>query len=134
MRSIRIQRLIACLLFAVSLPGGNAAAQQTPHRSSLYLSDSRAPETKRPAPEFISLQALVAEALERNPEIIVMRRNFDMMRARVPQAKALPEPMLSYGYMGNATPIPPSTFRKAILQAVARSASVRISIPISRWE
>jgi outer membrane protein TolC len=112
MRSIRIQRLIACLLFAVSLPGGNAAAQQATQRSSLSLNDSRAPETKRPTPEFISLQSLVAEALEQNPEIIAMRRNFDMMRARVPQAKALPDPMLSYGYMGNATPIPPFDVQK----------------------
>lgn len=92
MRSSRIQRLIACLLFTVSLPGGNAAAQQ--------------------APEFISLQTLVAEALEQNPEIIATRRNFDMMRARVPQSKALPDPMLSYGYMGNATPIPPFDIQK----------------------
>ncbi|HEX5084545.1 MAG TPA: TolC family protein, partial [Blastocatellia bacterium] len=110
MRSIRIQRLIACLLFAVSLPGVNAAAQQAMQRSS--LNDSRAPETSQLTPGFVSLQALVAEALEQNPEIIAMRRNFDMMRARVPQAKALPDPMFSYGYMGNATPIPPFDVQK----------------------
>jgi len=118
MRSSRIQRLMACLLFAVFLPGGNVAAQQTPQRSSLssnvssVATESRSPETKRSAPGFISLQMLVAEALEQNPEIIAMRRNFDMMRARAPQAKALPEPMLSYGYMGNATPIPPFDMQK----------------------
>jgi outer membrane protein TolC len=105
-------------MLAVFLPGGNIAAQQAPQRSSLSLNggsmanDSRVPETKRTAPEFTSLQMLVAEALEQNPEIIAMRRNFDMMRARAPQAKALPEPMLSYGYMGNATPIPPFDVQK----------------------
>jgi len=109
---------MACLVLAASLPGGNIAAQQAPQRSSLSLNassiadDSRAPETKRSAPGFVSLQMLVAEALEQNPEIIAMRRNFDMMRARVPQAKALPEPMLSYGYIGNATPIPPFDVQK----------------------
>src|SRR6516164_2608568 len=92
MRSSRIQRLIACLLFAVSLPGGNADAQQ--------------------APEFISLKTLVAEALEQNPVIVAMRRNFDMMRARVPQSKALPDPMLSYGYVGNINPLPPFDIQK----------------------
>src|SRR5262245_41233783 len=118
MRSSRIQKLMAWLLFAVFLPGGNIAAQQAPQRSSLssnagsMANDSRAPETKRSAPGFISLQMLVVEALEQNPEIIAMRRNFDMMRARAPQAKALPEPMLSYGYMGNATPIPPFDVQK----------------------
>ena len=29
-----------------------------------------------------------------------MQRRFDVMRARIPQAKALDEPMLSVGYMG----------------------------------
>src|SRR5262249_41716551 len=41
-----------------------------------------------------------------------MRRGFDMMRARIPQAKALPEPMLNVGYMGNAVPIPPFDIQK----------------------
>jgi hypothetical protein len=42
---------------------------------------------------------------EQNRETIAMRRIFDL-RARVPQAKALPETMFSYGYMGNPVPIP----------------------------
>ena len=33
-----------------------------------------------------------------------MQRRFDRVRARIPQAKALDEPMLSVGYMGNLTP------------------------------
>jgi outer membrane protein TolC len=55
----------------------------------------------------LPLQSLIKEAMEQNPEIRAMQRSFDMMRARVPQAKALPEPMLSYGYTGNAVPLPP---------------------------
>ncbi|MFN0087153.1 MAG: TolC family protein [Blastocatellia bacterium] len=55
---------------------------------------------------------LIAEALEQNPEIRAMQRSFDMMRARVPQAKALPDPMLGYGYMGNAVPLPPFDIQK----------------------
>jgi outer membrane protein TolC len=69
-------------------------------------------EPKRPVAAAISLNSLVAEALEQNPEIKAMQRSYDVMRARVPQAKALPEPMLSYGYVGNATPIPPFDIQK----------------------
>src|SRR5262245_405838 len=134
MRSSRVKKLMAWLLGAVFLPGGNIAAQHPPQRSSLssnagsMADKSRAPEMKRSAPESISLQMLVAEALEQNPEIIAMRRNFDMMRARAPQAKALPEPMLSYGYMGNASPIPPFDVQKGDPSS-ARALSFSQEIP-----
>lgn len=55
----------------------------------------------------VSLEELIHEALENNPEIKVMQRGFDRMRARIPQAGALPDPKLTYRYMGNAAPIPP---------------------------
>jgi outer membrane protein TolC len=64
------------------------------------------------APVGTKLQALIEEAMEQNSEIKVMRRSFDMMRARIPQARALPEPMLSVGYMGNAVPLPPFDIQK----------------------
>jgi outer membrane protein TolC len=51
-----------------------------------------------------NLQDLVEQALENNPEIKAMQRRYDMMRARIPQAKALDQPMLSVGYMGNIAP------------------------------
>lgn len=52
----------------------------------------------------LRLQDLIEQALENNPEIKSMQRRFDMMRARVQQAKALDQPMLSVGYMGNIAP------------------------------
>lgn len=60
----------------------------------------------------IKLEDLIKLALEHNPEIKMMQRNFDMMQARIPQAKALPEPMLTLGYLGNITPIPPFDIQK----------------------
>lgn len=91
----RVQRPLACALAVLFLLNGpsnsKTAAQQTD-----------------PA---VSLDALIAEALERNPEISALRRGFDARRARVPQAKALPDPMLSYGYAGNA-PLPPFDIQK----------------------
>jgi outer membrane protein, heavy metal efflux system len=114
----RTHRLMACLLLAVSPLGDSVAAQQTGARSALTSNanptaeNERAINVKPAVPGPVSLQALVAEALEQNPEIKAMRRGFDMMRARVPQAKALPEPMLSYGYAGNAAFVPPFDIQK----------------------
>jgi outer membrane protein TolC len=50
------------------------------------------------------LEELIEQALANNPEIKSMQRRFDMMRARIPQAKALDQPVLSIGYMGNIAP------------------------------
>jgi outer membrane protein, heavy metal efflux system len=85
-------------------------------------------EPTRSASAVLVLGNLIEEALAQNPEIIAMRRNFDMMRARVPQAKALPEPMLSYGYNGNAIPLPPFDIQKGD-PASARTVSVTQEIP-----
>ncbi|HEU4386791.1 MAG TPA: TolC family protein, partial [Blastocatellia bacterium] len=41
-----------------------------------------------------------------------MQHSFDMLQARVPQAKALPEPMFEAGYVGNFVPIPPFDIQK----------------------
>jgi cobalt-zinc-cadmium efflux system outer membrane protein len=121
MRLGRLQKLMACVLVALYLANGKVWAQQTGSETSLPVGaiagnsregEARASEGKRPATATISLKSFVAEVLEQNPEIIAMRRNVDMMRARVPQAKALPEPMLSYGYMGNAVPLPPFDVQK----------------------
>jgi outer membrane protein, heavy metal efflux system len=121
MRLGRSQKLIACVLAALYLAKGNVWAQRAGAGSSLPVDaiagisrehEAREGKAKGLGPAAISLKSLVAEALEQNPEIIAMRRNFDMMRARVPQAKALPEPMLSYGYMGNAVPLPPFDVQK----------------------
>ena len=134
MRLRRTQRLMACLLLAVSLLGDNVEAQQTGARSALtsnanpIAENERAINVKPVAPGPVSLQALVAEALEQNPEIKAMRRGFDMMRARVPQAKALPEPMLSYGYAGNAAFVPPFDIQKGD-PASARMLSFTQEVP-----
>jgi cobalt-zinc-cadmium efflux system outer membrane protein len=134
MRLRRTHRLMACSLLAVYLLGGKVAAQQAGARSALtsnanpIAENERAINVKPAAPGPVSLQALVAEALEQNPEIKAMRRGFDMMRARVPQAKALPEPMLSYGYAGNAAFVPPFDIQKGD-PASARILSLTQEVP-----
>ena len=85
-----------------SAPFHPTASGQTPQ------SDQAAVEEIQPSSlPSISLQELITQAMEQNPEIKSMQRNFDRMRARIPQATALPEPTFSYSYAGNITPLPP---------------------------
>jgi outer membrane protein, heavy metal efflux system len=106
MRSRLAQMLGACVLSALSLSYVRTFAQST----QAAPVESNAADVKRLAP--IKLKALVDEALMQNPEIKTMQRSFDRMRARIPQAKALPEPMLNIGYMGNPVPLPPFDVQK----------------------
>ena len=76
-------------------------------------------------PNLTGLQQLIEQALENNPEIKAMQRRFDMMRARIPQAKALDEPTLSVGYMGN---IAPFTLQKGDPSS-GRSISITQDLP-----
>ena len=56
------------------------------------------------APPPASLADLVREALERNPEIQAAQRSVGARRARIPQAKAWPDPTVTLGYGGNLLP------------------------------
>lgn len=53
---------------------------------------------------MVSLDHLVQEALKRNPEIQSAERRVRALRARVPQARSLPDPMVAAGWTG--TPLP----------------------------
>ena len=73
---------------------------------------------ERPAasPPPIKLADLVAEAEQNHPSIRAVERLVDAKRTRVAQAKALPDPKLSVGWMGNITPFDvqvgdPSSYR-----------------------
>ncbi|HKZ77495.1 MAG TPA: TolC family protein [Pyrinomonadaceae bacterium] len=107
----RIQIAVAYLLTVVLAGSGVALAQQ-PNASGTAANTVREEHDQQPLPPTASdlsagipgLQQLIEQALENNPEIKAMQRRFDMMRARIPQAKALDEPVLSVGYMGNIVP------------------------------
>ena len=102
-----IQIVLAYLLIPVVAGSAVVLAQQSePSRSSIAKAvdrDSRNQITDQP-PGLPRLQELIEQALDNNPEIKAMQRRFDRVRARIPQAKALDEPVLSVGYMGNLTP------------------------------
>ncbi len=54
----------------------------------------------------VTVAGLVEAALEANPEITAMRREFDAARAGVPQQKALPDPEVMFGNNTQGNPIP----------------------------
>lgn len=111
MNAKRIQIAVAYLLIAVLAGSGVGLAQQ-PNAPGTAANTVREDPNQQPLPPGASdasagipgLQQLIEQALENNPEIKSMQRRFDRVRARVPQAKALDEPMLSIGYMGNIVP------------------------------
>lgn len=60
----------------------------------------------------VSVESLVETALTANPDLVAMRREFDAARARIPQAKALPDPTVSFMNMTVGNPIPFAGDRK----------------------
>jgi outer membrane protein TolC len=90
--------LFACLS-AVAAQQAGAAAGQT-----------------QPAAATLSLQDVVKEALAKNPAVQSAWHAYQAQLHRIPQAKSLPDPKVSVGWMGNATPFSvqqgdPSSYR-----------------------
>jgi cobalt-zinc-cadmium efflux system outer membrane protein len=96
---MKIQRIIAILLFLpaiVSLAqSGNATAQTPTAGIQAHL---------EPAAQVLLLDDVIREALEKNPEAQSALHTIKALRLRVPQVKALPDPMVSVGWAGNPAP------------------------------
>ncbi len=58
----------------------------------------------QPAGEPVKLTDLLAEAERNHPSLRAAARRVEARRARVPQARAWPDPQLSIGYMGDPAP------------------------------
>lgn len=118
MRQRLTQKLMASCLMTILLLSnavGIFGQQQTANSPAIESSptaitgllDKSANTAQEEFGSITSLNALIEEALERNPEIKAMARNFDAARARIPQSKALPEPMLELGNVSSLVPLPP---------------------------
>ena len=105
--------LIVSFLF---LPLGSAsvAAQETSDKAS------RTPNTPRErqfgTDSTLGLDEVIAEGLQRNPGVQSALHAVEAQRHRVPQAKSLPDPTVSVGWMGNFAPFSlqegdPSSYR-----------------------
>src|SRR5207249_3032131 len=55
-------------------------------------------------PGTVSLDALIAEALEKSPEVLAARRKFDAATKRPSQVSTLPEPRFSFVNFGVGHP------------------------------
>lgn len=103
-----IAYLLATLLFAEVTAFAQQGVSTTSQADKVTLANDRTSQLAAgPSSDSVaetSLQNLIEQALENNPEIKSMQRRFDTMRARIPQAKALDDPVLSVGYMGNIAP------------------------------
>lgn len=129
MRS-RLYQLITAWICVLALASTSVRAQEAAREAVTESSKNRPQAVSIPPQEGkVSLRELIELGLSRNPEVKAMERNIDMMRARIPQAKALPEPMLSVGYMGNITPIPPFDIQKDDPSS-GRSISLSQEIPL----
>ena len=84
------------LALLLALPALPAASQEKPKPSQ--------PPSETVAVERLNLDQLVAQALRVNPEIQAAERRVEALDARVPQARALPDPTVSAGWMGEPIP------------------------------
>ncbi len=51
----------------------------------------------------VNLETLIEEALQNNPEILASKKRWEVFKEKVPQARALPDPMLSLGVINLPT-------------------------------
>ena len=97
---MRIRTKLAATLLLVGCSVSAAPAQQAP-----------------PTAEPVKLADLLAEAEQNHPALRAAARRVEARRARVPQARALPDPQLSVGHMGDIAPFKtqagdPSSYRQ----------------------
>jgi outer membrane protein TolC len=100
-----------------------AAAQETP-------TPLAAQSPAQPSPpevtqdQVVSLQALIREALQKNPGIQSASRQVEALRRKVPQAKALPDPTASVGWAGNIVPFETQHLDSASYRGVGASQTI----------
>jgi outer membrane protein TolC len=86
--------LLAIIAFLLAMPG-LLWAQSLRHLTNIQASES--------APQ-VEVGSLLKEALERNPGLLAARQAVEAKRARIPQARAWPDPTFTVSYGGNFLP------------------------------
>src|ERR1039458_4337741 len=108
---MRITRILAILLL---LPAFVLPAQDSKAMPQAASASERTDQ--EPVPQVLVLDDVIREALEKNPEAQSAMHTVNALQRRVPQAKALPDPMVSVGWAGNLAPFSlqnadPSSYR-----------------------
>jgi outer membrane protein TolC len=104
-----IRKGLSCVLPVLLVA---AALAETP--GARIKAEAAAPQVAAEAP--LALDDIIREALEKNPAIQSAYYGVEALRRRVPQARSLPDPTLSVGWMGSIRPFTvqrddPSSYR-----------------------
>ena len=101
--------MIAAMFLTTSARGeqgadGPAVGEQLQIPLDTSQTNTTKPAKPQAPPGPVILETLVSEALEKNPAIHAAARAVLASRARVPQVRTLPDPVLTTGWAGNITP------------------------------
>ena len=113
MKRFGVFRIGLWLISLLFIPG-RLWSQRAAESATVAL---EAPAPNQPsAPQTLILDDVVREALEKNPEAQSVLHAAKALERRVPQAKALPDPVVSAGWAGNPAPFStmsgdPSSYR-----------------------
>src|ERR1035437_3451007 len=97
--SMRLTRIFAILLL---LPAIGLPAQVS--KDTVQTVNASDGDYQQPDHQVLSLDDVIREALEKNPEAQSTLHTINALQRRVPQVKALPDPMVSVGWAGNLAP------------------------------
>ena len=129
-----MRRVLLLIMSSWSVSGVAAeeppGAEPTQAGASVVAAPSARAET--PTAENMSLASLLREALERSPEVQMAARAVEAKRASVPQAGALPDPMLMYGIINEGRPVPFQTLGEAGFSEVYVGLSQEFPFPGKR--
>ena len=96
---MRLTRIFAILLL---LPAIGLPAQVS--KDAVQTTNASRPDDRQPDRQVLSLDDVVREALEKNPEAQGAQHTINALLRRVPQVKSLPDPMVAVGWAGNVLP------------------------------
>ena len=82
--------------------------------------------------ETTDLGALLAAALQSNPEILAAQKRYEASRQRPTQVSSLPDPMFSPGYNSNGRPWPGAGLGKEPLSQIGFMVSQEVPFPGKR--
>ena len=106
---MRIRSVRVFFAAALALIAGATAAADNPSATPAATPQAAQSET-------VALDDLVREAVAKNPAIQSAQRKAEALRHRVPQVRSLPDPVVTFGWAGNAVPFEvqkgdPSSYR-----------------------
>ena len=104
--------------------------------------------TTRPdAPSVLSISGVISEALDKNPAVQSALHAVEAQKHKVPQAKSLPDPEVSVGWMGNLEPFSvqegdPSSYRGiGVMQSIPYPGKLKLrgdiasqDVQMAQWD